>query len=264
MATDPNNQLPVPYGETRAAGTFVHGDNSENEECLAAICVIGEGPIEEVISMNWNDSTLFFGEGIQKPPTASATKVTNSVGRDGTDDDFLNDNLKVRVYPDGGRNIEMEAFDAARWGDNAVNRTFPDAPHAYLEITFDAPKAVRGFVGKIFFNVKGKKIKTLSAGGVVSSTETYSNNPAECLLDYMTNEYYGAGIDINKIDTLSLYNHKVYCDTLVDYTQVTRTWMNGQNFSLGQQVNYDGKTYTSLKALNGFQPSRSNRCSTGH
>lgn len=47
----------------------------------------------------------------------------------------------------------------------------------------------------------------------------YTSNPAECLLDYLTNKIYGCGQSISDddIDLETFYNHKLFCDDLVSH-----------------------------------------------
>ena len=229
------------------------GDNSNDEEQLSSINIFGEGPIDSIIAMDWNDSRLEFSGG-QAPSTSGVGRVTNTIGRDGSNDDFLTDNLGVQIYPNGGRNTAMEGF-SSKWSSNGANRTLPDTVHGYLNIKYDAEKRVSDFVQRLFAIGKGKLIKTIESATTLSSSNVYSNNPAEVLLDYMTNTTYGAGILLSDMSLNTFYDFKLYCNELVDYTQVTRRWLNGRLFTLGQVVNYDGKTYTSLKAQNGAQPS---------
>ena len=47
----------------------------------------------------------------------------------------------------------------------------------------------------------------------MAQTAAHSNNPAWCLLDYLTNERYGKGIPIANIDIPSFYTASGVCDT---------------------------------------------------
>ena len=60
--------------------------------------------------------------------------------------------------------------------------------------------------------IKGKKVVAYNSSSV-AQTAAHSNNPAWCLLDYLTNERYGKGLAIGNIDIPSLYTASGICDT---------------------------------------------------
>lgn len=61
----------------------------------------------------------------------------------------------------------------------------------------------------ITIDVEGKKIRTITNSTTISTTETYSNNPAEILLDLLGD---ALSIDDTDIDIASFYQAKVDCD----------------------------------------------------
>ena len=66
--------------------------------------------------------------------------------------------------------------------------------------------------------VKGRKVRTITESGgnyTLSSTYTYSNNPAYCLLDYLLNSEFGRGLTTNQVDLQSFYDAAQICDTTV-------------------------------------------------
>jgi hypothetical protein len=68
------------------------------------------------------------------------------------------------------------------------------------------------------FFVKGRKVRSITQNAgtySLSSTYTFSNNPALCLLDYMLNSDFGKGLTVNDIDLETFYNAAQICDTTV-------------------------------------------------
>lgn len=64
----------------------------------------------------------------------------------------------------------------------------------------------------------GLKVRSIigSAGArYLSSTKTYSNNPALVLIDYLTNPIYGRGLSDGKLDLDSFYDASVVCDKVI-------------------------------------------------
>ena len=68
------------------------------------------------------------------------------------------------------------------------------------------------------FFVNGLRIKSIIKSGnnySLSSSKTYSNNPALVLLDYLTNSAYGRSLSSNYIDLESFYNAARTCASIV-------------------------------------------------
>ena len=66
-------------------------------------------------------------------------------------------------------------------------------------------------IATITAEIEGKKIRTITDASTISTTTTYSNNPAEVLLDVLTNG--GLSIPDSKIDIASFYDVKTKCNT---------------------------------------------------
>ena len=72
------------------------------------------------------------------------------------------------------------------------------------------------------FFIEGRKVKSVVRTGTapnytysLSSTRTYSNNPALCLLDYLTDDVSGKSLALVKLDLKSFYDSAIICDTTV-------------------------------------------------
>ena len=86
-------------------------------------------------------------------------------------------------------------------------------------------------VPQMEFLVKGRKVRWIqeSNGVYTLSTEyIYSNNPALCLLDYLTNVKFGRGLTVDEIDLESFYHAAEICDTIVATDRITAGKVNGQ------------------------------------
>jgi hypothetical protein len=86
---------------------------------------------------------------------------------------------------------------------------------AYLALTLQASDKLRGGNPVISSMVEGTKIRTWS-GSQWSSEKTYSNNPAACVLDFLTNNLYGCGLSDDVVDLTSFGNAYTYCNGQVD------------------------------------------------
>jgi hypothetical protein len=56
-----------------------------------------------------------------------------------------------------------------------------------------------------------RKAETESSVYALSSTKTYTNNPAYCLLDYLLSSDYGKGLSLSQVDLESFYNAAQIC-----------------------------------------------------
>ena len=83
----------------------------------------------------------------------------------------------------------------------------------YLAVheVFDGQQNKNTNITTIVAELEGKKIRTITDSSTISTTTSYSNNPAEIVLDIMANG--GLSIPDSKIDIASFYTAKTNCNT---------------------------------------------------
>ena len=209
IASDPGNKLPVIYGQGRVFGSITFADITSDNQTMAFIITLCEGPIENIGQIWWDDYKLTLD---------SDGNVTTATDSQGGTDDFLNGNLTVKKFKAGGRCSPMETF-SSKWASNAVNRTMPNVAYLYVELKYNRDESVTGLTSKLGAEVQGKLVRTFN-GSTLSSDTSYSNNPSECLLDYLTSTVYGCGdvMSDSDIDLTTFASHKTFCDTLITHT----------------------------------------------
>lgn len=209
IASDPGNKLPVIYGQGRVFGSITFADITSDNQTMAFIITLCEGPIENIGQIWWDDYKLTLD---------SDGNVTTATDSQGGTDDFLNGNLTVKKFKAGGRCSPMETF-SSKWASNAVNRTMPNVAYLYVELKYNRDESVTGLTSKLGAEVQGKLVRTFN-GSTLSSGTSYSNNPSECLLDYLTSTVYGCGdvMSDSDIDLTTFASHKTFCDTLITHT----------------------------------------------
>ncbi len=209
IASDPGNKLPVIYGQGRVFGSITFADITSDNQTMAFIITLCEGPIENIGQIWWDDYKLTLD---------SDGNVTTATDSQGGTDDFLNGNLTVKKFKSGGRCSPMETF-SSKWASNAVNRTMPNVAYLYVELKYNRDESVTGLTSKLGAEVQGKLVRTFN-GSTLSSGTSYSNNPSECLLDYLTSTVYGCGdvMSDSDIDLTTFASHKTFCDTLITHT----------------------------------------------
>lgn len=65
------------------------------------------------------------------------------------------------------------------------------------------------------FYVEGQKVRDILDEYTISTTKSYSNNPALCLLDYLLDTNYGCCLSVDSIDIPSFIRAKHICDKVV-------------------------------------------------
>lgn len=242
IATNTSNKLPVVYGESRVFGSITFADITPNNQTMAFIISLCEGPIHGVQTIFWDSYELTLDGDVN----TGLRNVTNATDGDNTSD-FLNGNLRIRAYPAGGRSLNMEAF-SSNWrtstlndgtsvtgstdpmsdnGDSNFNRAMPNIAYLYVELDYNREKQVTGLTSKLGANVQGKIVKDITKDGtnpamidsdITDTSNLDWNNPALCLADYLRNELYGCGRVINNDNLLDLetfYSHKNFCNTMI-------------------------------------------------
>ena len=153
IPADPANKIPVVYGNEKIYGSIIYADMSDDNQRLAFIIALCEGPIHNINDVWWDDYRLSLRDN---------GTVHLATHEDGSTDNWLNDQLIIKKYPDGGRCAEMEAF-SPKWANGAENRQMPDVAYAYVEIIYNRDKQVTGLTPKLGFEVEGKLIRTIDS-----------------------------------------------------------------------------------------------------
>jgi len=137
MPSDPKNKLPVVYGKARVAGQTIFADISDDNQKMAFIIALSEGPVAGFTEVWWEDKKLSV------TLNTSLNSVTDAVDYNNESDDFLNGNVRIAVFKDGGRCSHMESF-SSRWNYDASSRTMTNVAYAYVELTYNREKRVTG------------------------------------------------------------------------------------------------------------------------
>jgi len=205
--TGSSQSIPVIYGETRTGGirvfaetegTVGSGDDEVNNAYLHMAFVISEGEINRC-------SAVYF-DGV-----LAATCPTNGASDPSywtVQPDWVVDGArKVDIYFREGTDGQTEASVLGNI-KGAWTPHFKGIAYAYLRLEYDADVWKNG-VPQVTFQIQGKKVPSTSNGTSLS----YSDNPARCILDYLTNTRYGKGIAPADLDLPSFAAAETYCNT---------------------------------------------------
>jgi hypothetical protein len=161
-----------------------------------------------------DENHIFVCKFTYKP--AVTTNLKTVVGLcegeiDSVQDIQIND-IPITSIPNCTYNVYLGTGTQAADPVNVNNETFRHT--ANIAIAVKASGVLNGSP-KISCIIRGRKVQVWDADGDVWVTE-WSQNPAYCLLDWLTNSRYGCGINLSKIDTSTFIDVAEYCDFLID------------------------------------------------
>lgn len=197
--TGSSQSIPVIYGLTRTGGIRVFAETEgtvgdyENAY-LHLVFAIGEGEMNKC-------SEIFF-DGVSAG-TCSSAGATDP----GSWSIASHWSGKVNMYFRPGTDSQS-AISALTSKASWTDPRFRGIAYAYLRLEYDEDVWKNG-LPEVTFNVEGKKVPATSDG----TTLGYSDNPARCVLDYLTNTRYGKGIAPADLDLTSFAAAETYCNT---------------------------------------------------
>mgnify|MGYP000212039700 CR=1 FL=1 len=195
--------IPVIYGERLTGGTrvFMETSGTDNTYLYMAI-VMAEGEINDIEEIRVDDKVVTFASSF-----SDGTAVEVGSG----DANFYKDSESlIRVEPHygtDGQSASSLLSTLSSWGSNHKLSGL-----CYLALRFKWNADAFTGIPKVQTIVQGKKVVAYNSSSV-AQTAAHSDNPAWCLLDYLTNERYGKGIAIANIDIPSFYTASTICDT---------------------------------------------------
>ena len=194
-----NANIPIVYGERLLGGTRVYlsVEGTTNEYLYGAL-VLCEGEINAITEVRVEDDIVSFDSSF-----ADGTQITSNDSRFGT---------TITIQPFYGTDGQSASSLLSTLTDWGANHKLSGVAYIAFRITWDSDKYTG--IPSIQAKVQGKLISTYNSS-YVESTNQYSNNPAWCLLDYLTNSRYGKGIDITNIDIPSFYTASTVCSTQI-------------------------------------------------
>lgn len=191
--------IPVVYGTQFVGGVVVHKyvtDGSTKNRFLNVIVVFCEGEIdafEEIFfdGVSWEDERF-------------------KDNRDGTRW-FISSLLEGA--PSQISTLPID--NIPNWTDK---HNLNGLAWAYFRFEQDKDQTIWSGEPKITARIRGKKIFDPR-----TNTTAYSDNPALCLRDYLTNPIYGKNIPTSRIDDAAFINAANNCDTIIDSIEQTIT-----------------------------------------
>ena len=198
-----DQSIPVVYGERKVGGTrvFVETSGTDNEFLYIAL-VLCEGEIESVDKIFIDDKEITWSGAL-------SDDTLRTVGS--SDSNFYKDSaslISVKCHYGTDSQAQCDLLGTlTSWTSNHRLRGL-----AYISLKIKWNQDAFSSLPTVQALIKGKKVVAYNDSSV-AQTAAHSNNPAWCLLDYLTNERYGKGIPIANIDIPSFYTASGVCDT---------------------------------------------------
>ena len=195
--------IPVIYGTRMIGGTrvFMETSGTDNTHLYMAI-ILSEGEINDITSIIIDDKTVTWSGDL-------SDNVQRTVGSG--DSNFYKDSASLITvephYGTDGQSASSLLSTLSSWGS-----THKLSGLSYLALKFTWNQDAFTGIPKVQSIVQGKKVVAYNSSSV-AQTAAHSDNPAWCLLDYLTNERYGKGLAIGNIDIPSFYTASGICDT---------------------------------------------------
>tara|TARA_R100000231_G_scaffold28505_1_gene25309 strand:+ start:15165 stop:17582 length:2418 start_codon:yes stop_codon:yes gene_type:complete len=275
--------IPVVYGKRRIGGTRVFLDTyGDNNEYLVVCLALAEGEIEGVnrIYINDQEITLPNRSGSNSVYTKETVQAVGSTLANGEKSPFFV-NKKPRAHFEIFHGTEDQQSSALLSGSSFWSPKHRLRGVAYIACRFEWVKAEFEKGEQTVFNpwqgvptihveVLGKKILTAysssdNTDSNTSSYETqqantgvgafdYSDNPANCLLDYLRNPRYGKGLNDNRIDFGAFRTAKLTAEQSIQFSQdFTGTFMSC-NAVINTEDTLMNNTKRLLQSCRGFLP----------
>ena len=187
--------IPVIYGERMIGGTrvFVETSGTDNEFLYMAI-ILSEGEINDITEIRIDDKVVTWSGDLAD--NTQRTVASNDANF------YKNSTSYITVEPHYGTDGQSAASLLSgldNWGSSHKLSGL-----SYLALKFKWNQDAFTGIPKVQSVVQGKKVVAYNSSSV-AQTAAYSDNPAWCLLDYLTNERYGKGLAITNIDIPSFY-----------------------------------------------------------
>ena len=259
--------IPIIYGKRKIGGirTFV-GTSGSDQKYLYVCLAVAEGEINSF-------QRIWINDELQSNMTLTAGGTTVSVASGS------------KFYVNGSARAQFQFFTGSEAGQSSSlldehsqwNSSFKMRGVAYVACRFEWVKPEYDNDGNqtlynpwqgipvIQVEIEGKKVLsgnytshgTTNANTYATdlSSFTYSNNPADCLLDYLRNPRYGKDLKDNRIDWSAFRASQVICDTNVNFGgNLTNNDFLDCNIFIRPEDNLFNNTKKLLQTCRGFLP----------
>ena len=206
-ATQP---LPVIYGKRRVGATpiFYHVSGEENE-FLHIVYAICEGEIQGVNQIYFNNDPILEQKvGFWTGDVFTVVK-----------DKYVG-TVKYEIYNGTTTQTADQDLISESGGVWTASDRLQGVAYAVVRLKFEPEVFGNTGIPQVNFDVVGKKTRSTTSDG--TTIKVFSDNPADCIEDYLTNTIYGRSIPTSQIDSTAFTAARNICDTEVTVGNFTQ------------------------------------------
>ena len=211
----PRQDHQIIYGQTRVGGAIVFDAVSgENNKVLHRVIAYAGHEIEEFSTFYFNDEALTLTTDTDSNG-ATYYKPTTATDKQGNTSSRYNDYVRIYLKDGGsGNSTAIQALIQAGV-DWTADHKLQGIAYAYYRLEYSADSFPNG-VPEMTCLIKGKKVYDPR-----DATTAWSDNPALCVRDYLTNSAYGLGEGASSIDDDQVKIAADVCDNTIYDTSPT-------------------------------------------
>lgn len=234
---DPSSSRVLVYGRARVGGVIVYASTSGTGNKYLNLVVAHAGHECQAIERFFLDSDEVFVDG--------SGVVTSAVDQQGNSTSKYNSKVRVKTHLGSASqtyDTDLAAEMGAEWNSNC---RLQGICYTYWRLEYD--QNVFSGMPNVSVVLKGKKVYDPR-----SSTTAWSENPALCLRDYLTDEEYGLAATSSEIDDTACIAAANACDetvTLADSSTQARYTCNGVIDSATQAGSVIGQLLGSMAGI---------------
>ena len=257
--TSAGGKIPVIYGTRRVGAQVIYMDvNANDSRDLYVVYALSVGECDEIlgktIELDGNpltDSARFRDGGyIGSDKISSGAGSLNTVSQNGTGIDAGAGQFGTSPTSKYRYVMNLHHGAASQTADPMLVASMPNWTSAhklngicYIAAHYGYDKdGIWSGVPQLTVQVRGKKVYDPRDSGQTfgtPSTYEWSDNPALCFLDYITNDEYGKGLTSSQINMSTFSSAATVCDTQVD-----QPYFNGTAQSLTWSANSGDDFFT--------------------
>jgi len=218
-SADSEQGLPIIYGQTRVGVSIVDIRvaplNSDILAVTGAIAVASESGtgIKDVLDVYFDDVLAFDNPSSSASSNPDFERTTATWRTD--DGATFGTDVWAGYGLHLGENLqEVDPYLTTVFGTDVWPSTMTGRGVAYIATWLykDSAKFSNG-APRISADVKGMKVKNVQSLGV---TADWSDNPADCIYDFLTSTRYGMAVPTAQIDADSFSTASIYCNVTVE------------------------------------------------
>ncbi len=248
------NSLPVVYGYRRLGGNIVFVDTQGDSNKFLYVCyALSHGEVAGLKRLFIDDNELPRSLFTNSDKFPNETIVTVNAGR-------YSGRAKLQFFRGSETQAQSNLLNESNEWSKKQRRLkgicYLAARYEYKKIETQEDQDNNPFSGgvpQVKCDILGQKVYDIGANhdgttditNYTSATKTLSYNPADCLLDYLTNARYGVGLPISEIDGASFKIAHNKLDQQVTYY----TGATGKVMTMNAVVNTGSKLLDNTKEL---------------